>query len=544
MAEKHLQVELLDPQKLIKMNDLQEVTNPMFFVRDGVPCPDGLLSNEIFGISKDDRANRFAYIDLQEYFLNPLIYKKWCRMDGKIRELIHGTKKFIINDSGKLEENEKGKTGIKFLKDNINKIRIESTESTKRDINIRFIYENKDKMFIKQFIVIPAFYRDVLSNAGYVGVGEINKMYSSLIMAVRTLKETADYGIDMSDASRGRIQEIILNIYNWLTQEPNIAGKRGIIKRSVMSKTADYGSRLVMTACQLKVETLDDLSVDLEYAAIPLPSLCDNLFPYIVFWVRRFFENEFQNMIYPYITKDGKLEQIQVKDPQIEFSDERIKKEMKRFMKGFSNRFIPIKIPNEENKDIYMKFKGRSKSPEDNTNDVKNSNNSLYNRYLTWCDLFFMAAEEMSKDKAALITRYPMDSYFNQFPIKIHVASTKRTIPMYVNNTFYPRYPYIRQEDILNDTSNKFIDTLNITNLRLSSIGGDYDGDQVTVKIAFTKEANEELFKHIDSKSNFINLGGKSAIEPTNESIQTLYNMTLVLPNTNITNPVFSKKKK
>lgn len=541
MAEKHLKVELIDPEKLIKVNELQEVTNPVFFVRDGVPYPDGLLSYEIFGISKDDRANRFAYIDLYDYFLNPLIYKKWTRMDSKIRDLVHGTKRFKISSSGELVVDENGETGLKFLKKNIDKIRIKSTDSSKRDINIKFIYENKDKMFIKQYIVIPAFYRDVLSNGGYVGVGDINKLYSNLLMSIRTLKETADYGIDMSDACRGRIQELILNIYNWLTKEPNIAGKTGILKRSVLSKTADYGSRLVLSAPQLKVENLEDLPVDLDYCLIPLASLCDNLFPYIVFWVRRFFENEFQNKTYPIVDNDGKTEYITVKDPQIEFSDERIKKEMKRFMKGFSNRFIPIEIPNEENKKIYMKFKGNLATIDQSTHNPT-PKPEIYTRRLTWCDLFFMAAVEMSKDKAAVITRYPMDSYFNQFPMKIHVSSTKNTVPMYVNNTFYPRYPDIKESDILTNTSNMFIDTLNITNLRLKSIGGDYDGDQVTVKIAFTKEANEELLNHIQSKANFINLGGKSVIEPTNEAIQSLYNLTLVLPDTKLTDPKFAKK--
>ena len=438
MAEKHLTVELIDPQKLIKVNELQEVTNPVFFVRDGVPYPDGLLSYEIFGISKDDRANRFAYIDLYDYFLNPLIYKKWTRMDSKIRDLVHGTKKFKITSSGELEVDENGETGLKFLKKNIDKIRIKSTDSSKRDINIKFIYENKDKMFIKQYIVIPAFYRDVLSNGGYVGVGDINKLYSNLIMSVRTLRETADYGIDMSDASRGRIQELILNIYNWLTKEPNIAGKSGILKRSILSKTADYGSRLVLSSPQLKVENLDDLPVDLDYCLVPLASLCDNLFPYIVFWVRRFFENEFQNRKYAIQLDNGNIEYITVKDPQIEFSDERIKKEMKRFMKGFSNRFIPIEIPNEEGrKGKYMYFKGNLATINQTTHNPE-PKPELCTRRLTWCDLFFMAAVEMSQDKVALITRYPMDSYFNQFPMKVHISSTVTTVPMYVNNTFYP----------------------------------------------------------------------------------------------------------
>ena len=101
----------------------------------------------------------------------------------------------------------------------------------------------------------------------------------------------------------------------------------------------------------------------------------------------------------------------------------------------------------------------------------------LLNRKLTWCDLIYMAAVEVSKDKHVLITRYPLDSYFGQFPTKIVVASTKETEPMYIDNRFYKHYPKIREEDIGSNTSNKFVDTINICNMYLGLIGGDYDGD-------------------------------------------------------------------
>ena len=43
---------------------------------------------------------------------------------------------------------------------------------------------------------------------------------------------------------------------------------------------------------------------------------------------------------------------------------------------------------------------------------------------------------------------------------------------MIIGNAYYKNYPYIRQEDIGKNTSNKFIDTLNISNLYLDGIGG------------------------------------------------------------------------
>ena len=225
----------------------------------------------------------------------------------------------------------------------------------------------------------------------------------------------------------------------------------------------------------------------------------------------------------------------------IEFSDTRIKEEIERFMKGFSNRFIPIKVPLEDEKrTVWMRFAGRNVNDEFEALHNKEIDDAtpLINRRLTWCDLIFMACEEISKDKNVIITRYPMDSYFNQFTTKIRVSSTKETEPMYVNNTFYKYYPKIREEDIGKDTSNKFMDTLNLSNLYLEAIGGDYDGDQVTAKVAFTKEANAELQKFANSKKNYIDLGGENARKPTHECIQALYSLTIHIPGNNITKDV------
>ena len=94
---KHLQFELLDPDKLVKVNNLKEITNPVPFSKYGVPSPDGLLSNEIFGIDKVQRSETYAYIDLHEWFLHPHIYKIWSKMDSKLIACVHGTKNYIID---------------------------------------------------------------------------------------------------------------------------------------------------------------------------------------------------------------------------------------------------------------------------------------------------------------------------------------------------------------------------------------------------------------------------------------------------------------
>jgi hypothetical protein len=67
----------------------------------------------------------------------------------------------------------------------------------------------------------------------------------------------------------------------------------------------------------------------------------------------------------------------------------------------------------------------------------------------------------------------------------------------------------------------------------------DYDGDQVTVKMPFSVEANKELEDHLNSNGQFVGLNGEIGRKATNEAIQAMYNLTLVLPGTKLTDPVF-----
>lgn len=491
---KHLRIELLDMDRLIKVNNIKEVTNPVFFTRNNVPTVDGLLSNEIFGITKYDRANTVAYINLYGKFLNPLIYKIWCKLDSNIRPCIHGINNYSINSKGELVEDEDGDNGIEFLMKNIDKYKFRRTESTRRDANVDFVKNHigKPGMIITKFIVIPAFYRDVNTDKGRISVGEINELYRNLIVAVKALKESSDYGLTLSGATRGRVQELLLSIYDWFGQGTTvngeqttnvIPGKTGILRMSVMSKTTDYASRIVISAPELKYERFKDIDVNFDYSKVPLSHTCSNFLPFVIFHVRRLFEKEFSgDSALPVLEKDGKIIHLHPKDYQIEFSDDRIKKEIDRFLTGYSNRFIPVEVPTIEGPIVKMRFKGYNMTPEEYARISQGKDISeipMLERDITWADIFYQCAVEAVKDKHIMITRYPIDTVYNQFPTKVKVSSTIETEPMILGNTFYKDYPKIRQEDIGTDTSNKFIDTLNLSNLYLKGIGGN-----ISIKVA------------------------------------------------------------
>ena len=536
IRQDNLQVSLLDVDDFVKKNNLVEITNPVIFDASSNPTSDGLLSNTIFGITKESRASTFAYISLKKKFLQPLVYRIWSKVDSKIKSVIHGIGTYSIDKSGNIIEDPKGDNGIDFLRKNLDKIKFRETDSIKRERYIKFLNDNRKNFFTDKLIVIPPFFRDIKVDGGKISVGDINKLYINIMVSASAIGDSTEYGFSIGKSVEGRLQEGLMEIYKWFgtgtDSNPNggLPGKFGVIRRANLSKTTDYATRLVLSAPKLDVENMEDLRADFDYSVLPMTSAAANFFPFVIFHMRRFFENEFiGDTKYPIIDKDGSIIYGEIEDYQIQFSDEMLKKELDRFIHGYSDRFRPVKVLcRVKGKQEYLdlKWKGFYKEP-----DVKALKNE---RPLTWCDVIYMACEEAVKDRMILITRYPIDTFYNEFATKIRLASTIETEEAVFDDVVYTHYPKIRKEDIGKDTSSSFIDTMNICNGYLDSIGGDYDGDMVTIKGVYTDEANAELKKQLASNIHFINLGGNPVISTSKESIQALYAMTLTLPETKL----------
>lgn len=546
-----LQLEVLDVPLYIKQNELKEITNPTFFSPSGAPTSDGLLSNEIFGMTQKERSGIYAYIDLAEYFIDPSCWKTLTKLDSKFKGIINGINKYIITPDGELVEDETGNTGIKWLKQNFGKIKFKKTDSRTRDMRIKYIMHNynKGRMFINKYIVIPPYYRDVNTTGKHTGVGQINTFYVNLLTAARALKENNDYGLSMADTTCYRIQNTLKAIYDWFCGNSNsdikdkgsgLGGKFGLI-RANMGYTSDYSSRLVLSAPNLNTNSVDDLMVTIDKSAIPLAAVAADFYPFMMFHIRKFFENELQNATsYEFVNDNGEQVSIELADdPMAYFNDDMIKDHLKKFVYSHDTRFIPVELPTKNtDHTYYMTFKGKRW---DSVKDAELSPEPTLQRPLTWVDVIYVAAIRATDGKQISFTRYPYDSYFNTIYTGIEVATTKETEPIMLNGELYKFYPKIRIEDINAPSAQKFIDTMQISNLYLNGMGADYDGDMGQVKGSFFNETNQELSNFTNSKANFINMACTNIRVSEKEAVQSLYNMTLVLRDdaSKLTDPKF-----
>lgn len=517
-------IDLYDTAEFIKVNKLEEVTDPVLFVKGGVASPDGLVSTDIFGTSRDERQNTYAYIDLHGYFFHPFIYKLLKRMNRAFEHIVHCSRKYIIENGQLVEDEEKGQTGLAFIYNNWDKLNFEKNNSLMRNERIDLLKSyDKNVIFTKYWIVIPAFYRDVNLQSiekGKLSHHPINDKYAKLIRLASMIQNSNNFDFVL-DSTKAKIQDELVELYDLIKSK--LEKKQGMIRKSLLGKSIDSGSRLVISAPTFHADSYKDMEIDFYHTGVPLAQCCSLFHPFIILWLKNFFKQEFEKSgnKYPVKTKDGSISLIELKDPELYFDDDFIKKRLDEFVNSYTDRFQPIELPTDSKTPVYFSFTGRvynKNNPEDESN--------IINRPATWCDLFYQAAIDVTSDKMVYITRYPITDYFSSFPSQITVLSTKQTIPVYINGHVYPRYPLIDLSKSKNDVAISFLDTLVMSNLYLKGLGGDYDGDQVSVKGLYTQEANKEAKEIMMAKSHILNISGDTMRNTTNESIQTLYAMT------------------
>ena len=528
-----MKIKLLPVDLVIRANKIKEITNPVTLDRGSVPTVDGLLSTEIFGITPAERKRNYGYIDLHGYFLEPIVYKQLKRLDRRIDFIISGTKKYIIDDKGQLVEDDGGGTGLDWLYKNWDKIKWTRNESIIRSERIDLITKNpKDVLFTTKYLVIPAFYRDInLQKAGQgrpslhelnVGSDQTNgSSYSKLLRLAISVRSSGGFAFALNN-TKFQMQLCMVDLYNYF--KSRVEKKFGILKKGIMGKTIDYGSRLVISSPHFDTEKPDDMICDITHCGLPLSNCISNAVPFFVGWLSDFFKREFEAMgnKYPaYDVKSGKVTYIELKNPAAYFNDDYCTKLMNRFIFSYNERFDPIQLPTADGSKLYMYFKGRVISPEKVIQELGNKQ-----RYMTLTDLMYMAAVNIYRDKHVIITRYPITSFQSLYPIKARPLTTQMTCTMEYSGVTYKFYPVIDVSIPKGEVSKQFINVLWMQNTLLDSLGADYDGDTVSVRTVFSQEANLECDRLMKEPTQFLNSNGTNIRTTTKEAVNTLFIMT------------------
>jgi len=207
-------------------------------------------------------------------------------------------------------------------------------------------------------------------------------------------------------------------------------------------------------------------------------------------------------------------------DPMDDYTYTKIETHINKFIKVPEERFETIKV-RTENGYKSMRMIGRM-------HDIasKQMDSDISDRPLTWTDLIYLAAVDVTKDKHVSVTRYPVNDYFGMFNSKVAVMSTKKTKSQVIEGIEYKHYPVIDPTISKEEVSNRFVDTLVLYTSYLSAMDADFDGDQLSIRGIYTQEANKEAEEQMKNPNNILNIMGENVRVVEEEGLQTIYQLT------------------
>lgn len=505
-----MQIDLLNFNATIKEENIMEVTNPVYFNKGSLPTDDGLFSYTIFGRpGSKERKEKWGYINLKTKFVHPSIFGLLKSLNRNLENIMLCKKFYVINQYGELvEDNENGETGPDFLYRNFNKISFKEGNTRSRSKKLSLLVNLKrDEIFIDKWLICPAFYRDVNvsdTGKGRQMVDDINKMYSKLIMYNNNIMESDSEYSFTGLATKTNIQLLLNDIYFYFV-DTKISKKKGYIHKGLLGKTVDYSTRSVISAPRFTSNFYQDQEVMFGYTGIPLTQLVVLFYPFYVNYIQGFMKQH--EMDAKLISTSNKKETKNVPLGDI-FNESMIKKLLELFVKAEAFRFQTLCVEDETGK-IYRLEMFKDELERD----------------FTLMDLIFLATDEIVADKHVYVTRYPIESTASISPTKISILSTRKTEHKTVNNKYFKNYPHVIPD--YPSTLADLVCTVIPNNSYLTGYGGDYDGDQVSLRGVYSKEANAEAEKKIYEKVNFLNTKGELNRDIGKEGMLALYVLTM-----------------
>ncbi|MDE6040382.1 MAG: hypothetical protein K2F99_02290, partial [Muribaculaceae bacterium] len=425
--------------KFVQANSLRECSNPTYLENGRNFTPDGVLSNEIFGMDQYNRRNRFAYIDLHGHYMTPLAALKLYAYDRKLADALFSRGRFKLTSAGELVNDPDGEAGPEFVYNIWGKVKVKAKESiTTKEVET-FYKQSRDELFITKYPVIPAFYRDI--NKAAMASGDtyeirkssalINSQYCSIISYTQSLSTYTSAFATMTYSTQARVQTLLVDIYNSLMVD-TVKGKPskfGMLRRSLAGKNLPYTSRLVITAANLNKKSFSQLQTRFGYATVPLAYICAMFMPFMVHDLKEFFEQEFvRGGKYTVKSSDGTVRQTTITES---YSENDINGMIVKFINSPETRFQTIQTPPDvDGKRYTMSVNGRF-----------NKSQTTFSRAATYTDILYMSAIRVTADKHVDITRYPMDNPNGQNPYRIIVSTTNETVPVTIGDTVYEHYP-------------------------------------------------------------------------------------------------------
>jgi hypothetical protein len=485
---------------------------------------EGLYSETIFGsIGSPDRMLRFGYIELNTTIFNPKIFKLIVQLGSIYKDIMSGATYAVFNPVtknfervlGDPLETEGADTGYMFFMRHFHDLTFHTTESSKRDERIEVIEQYKANVLISRYLVQPAGLRDIANDSsGRLIQDDINKLYVALLMYTRSIPKGSQS--PLYDPVRYQIQSKAQEIYEYI--ENFMDGKRGFIQGSFARRKVAMGTRNVITAATLNAKSPEDPQLlKADDVMVGVYQTIKGLQPYTKhalnsLFITPIFKTEAASQVALSDPKTGKLVYTSLSPATRDAwtSSDSLDKLINRF-RNTDLRHKPVLITDTENKQYALTLVyddgdtiALCRSIDDLEARWPRKVDKAKLRPITYIEMFYLIAEVIAIGKHGLVTRYPVIEQGSAYVAELHVVSTTPARSVELLDLLSPGRDTmtLRQYPVLGST---YMDAMMVHPSKLAALGGDHDGDKVSLEIVWSRDGNEECAEYLSSTKSVIN---------------------------------------
>tara|TARA_B100000929_G_scaffold215847_1_gene172578 strand:+ start:632 stop:2251 length:1620 start_codon:yes stop_codon:yes gene_type:complete len=497
--------------------------------------PEGLYSTEIFGrMGEPARDNQFAFIDMKVPVLHPVIFKTLTTMRALYKNILSGKTYAVFNEKTsdfEASNAQDGKTGYAFFMSHFKSLALKRNRSKKRDLKIDLIEKYQDKATVKHLIVIPAGLRDLEnSDGGRVKEDEINDLYRRVLSIAKTISVTqGNLEGELFNSVRWSMQVAFNQIYE--TLRTMIEGKRGFIQSKWGRRKIFNGTRNVISAMTTSAVSSDDPKMpDVHDTMVGLFQTLKGCLPLSMYCIRQgligqvFSQSDSGvRLIDP---KTLKLVTVDVKPATI---DKMVSSEgLEQLINQFQDRFFRNRYASIDDHYIGLIY--------DNGTEVKIFNDITQLpddrkiedvRPITWAELLYLNCYERFDKVKCVVTRYPVTGIGSTYYSRVYLRTTTTGLVRYVLNDVWERDEdkLLAKEMPNTDHSDSYMDSAMVHGSRLAGLGGDYDGDMISVNYLYSK-AVDDVERYLNSKDAYLDPRGGLQQASTDLIDWALFNLT------------------
>ena len=521
----------------------KEITNA------GQDTPDGLYSEEIFGITREDRVRQGAMFNLKTWMMRPnivLLLKRFSRImyncvtgavvskrgrrinyviiDGVLYREDDMTRPDIQRD-GSIDHRAQDSAGVgpvflynNWHKLNFNKmINMSDSDGMKfANVELRKIFTKYklNEIFQKYIYIIPIGYRENPELGGRVQVDPINEMYSEIIGIARTLQEAeaTPYLHKTKSDFEIQLQMALINFYQTIADR--YLGVNGALKKKLIARTIDGSARMVILPNTYSSNIIGKSKITIDSTGIPIHHLVAMFRPFVIKHAMDFVQ-ELQ------LTGVLKSNVDESRDISLRYGID-VFTEMIENMEDIAFRVSPFMIHD---------FDGSKRPLVCEFELYKNGSYTKVTKELSNLEFFYIVLIKymnITGTRTVATTRYPVDSITSiqtlaPVPLTLTGKLTKRVKFM---DYEYDDFPFV-DDFIKNNFQEKiFEQAQRISPGTATAVSGDFDGDTMLQKPLLTVEATEDAKNARNSLLHTFTYGGNFKRDVGKSPVQTLYSLT------------------